>query len=193
METERGTPFSNLLGRCSDVDGLFAELYRQMYRVAYAMVRNDADAMDIVQESWLKILQKTDSLRDERKLIQWAKAIATNTGINLMKQKYRRNATSLEHINAGEWVRSNEDLEELLLIRTMIVEGMDLLPEDLHKVLIYKFFHGMKDRDIAERLGLPVGTVKAKIHRAKERLRDHLSALSPEADRFSDEEGPASP
>lgn len=188
METERGTPFSNLLGRCSDVDELFAELYRQMYRVAYAMVRNHADAMDIVQESWLKILQKTDSLRDERKLIQWAKAIATNTGINLMKRKYRRNAASLEHISAGEWVRSDKDLEELLLIRTMIVESMDLLPEDMRKVLIYKFFHGMKDRDISERLGLPVGTVKAKIHRAKERLRDHLSALSPDVGKFCNDE-----
>lgn len=193
METGRGNHLSDFLDRCGDVDGLLTELYRQMYRVAYAMVRNHADAMDIVQESWLKILQKTDSLRDERKLIQWAKAIATNTGINLMKQKYRRNAASLDHISAGEWVRSDEDLEELLLIRTMIVESMDLLPEDMRKVLIYKFFHGMKDRDIAGRLGLPVGTVKAKIHRAKERLRDHLSALSPDAGRLSDDAGPASP
>lgn len=157
-----------------EYEALVGELYRNMFIVAYSMTRNRSEAMDIVQEAWINILRKSDSLRDKGKLIAWAKAVVTNTGLNLIRKKYRNHEVSLEAISAGEWVRCNGDLEELLLLRRVLWENLDHLPQDLRAVLVHKFFDDMMDREIAERLSLPVGTVKAKIHRAKQRLRRQL-------------------
>lgn len=169
-----------------EYDALVGELYRSMFIVAYSMTRNRYEAMDIVQEAWLKILRKSDSLRDTSKLTSWAKAVVTNTGLNVIRKKYRNNEVSLEAISAGEWVRSEDQLEELLLLRRVLWESLDSLPADLRTVLVNKFFDGLRDREIAERLSLPIGTVKAKIHRAKQRMRKQLEESDMQADLSED-------
>ncbi len=159
----------------ADEEELLNELYRQMFIVAYSKLNNKSDALDIVQESWLKILQKIDSLKDREKLFQWAKVIVSNTAANYMKKRH-----SIEFIpyqlEFAEPVWPGADLEiEERFLRRALVEGISQLDDETGQMIICKYYYGWKDKDIAEVMDFPVGTVKARIHRAKDRLRVFLS------------------
>ncbi|MEB3102469.1 RNA polymerase sigma factor [Ferviditalea candida] len=155
----------------SEREELTNELYRQMFIVAYSKVSNKMDALDVVQESWLKILQSIDSLKDPEKILQWAKVIVSNTANNLLRRKLALQMVPLSmdmpDIEGG-FIDSRIDE---LVMREEIIESIAQLDQTTGRMLICKYYYGWKDKDIAASLDCPVGTVKAKIHRGKDRLR----------------------
>jgi RNA polymerase sigma-70 factor (ECF subfamily) len=156
-----------------DQDEILDHLYKHMFMVAYAKMKNRSDALDIVQESWVKILNKLETLRDPKKLIQWSKVIVANTAMNELKKRSAQVTSlydeqmSIDDLDIGVY------MEEKLL-KQAVYESLALLDEDTRKMMICKFYYGWKDQQIAEISDMPVGTVKARIHRAKVLLRDHL-------------------
>jgi RNA polymerase sigma-70 factor (ECF subfamily) len=155
-----------------DENDLLNELYAEMLKVAYVKMRNRMDALDVVQESWLKILQNIDRLRDKEKLFQWAKTIVSNTAINILKKK----SMSRPNWRVGEeaQVYSADIVMENEALKMTMSDAMEHLDELTKKIFILKYYHECKVRHIAEILQLPEGTVKARIHRGKERLRSIL-------------------
>jgi len=155
-------------------DELLDELYKQMFIVAYAKTYNKDDALDIVQESWVKILIKLDTLRDPQKLIQWAKVIAANTAVNMLKSKGKDwlplidEGMGIGDLGADIHLADKET-------RNAVNKGLAMLENDERKILFCKFFYAWKDKQIAEVMEMPVGTVKAKIHRAKAKLKRYLA------------------
>lgn len=158
-----------------DEDDLLNALYKHMFIVAYAKMKNRSDALDVVQEAWIKILQKLDTLKDPNKLIQWAKAIVANTAMNALKRK-AVDAVPLydEHMSIGD-LGIDLHVEEKLLKQT-VYESLAMLDGETRTMMICKFYYEWKDQQIAEVVEMPVGTVKARIHRAKKLLREHLLA-----------------
>ena len=158
-----------------DEDELLATLYKHMFAVAYARTRSRSDALDIVQESWVKILQKLNTLKNPEKMIQWAKVIVANTAINIAK---RRQLSAVPLLD--ERIRSGELGADLRLVeeedRLALYDGLQHLDDESRKIIICKFYYGWKDTQIAEVMELPVGTVKARIHRAKAKLRSLLQS-----------------
>lgn len=157
-----------------DEDELMNTLYTEMFIVAYSKMNNKADALDVVQESWVKILNNIDTLRDEDKLVQWAKRIASNTANNALRRKKLNHEVYEERLLQ---LQKTEDPLESRLLRGEIREGMNLLDADTRRMFVYKYYYGWKDRQIAEEMGYPLGTVKARLHRGKERLRSLLSDM----------------
>lgn len=151
---------------------LLQELYKQMFIVAYSIMRDRYTAMDVVQESWLKILMKLDTLKDPEKITQWAKVIATNTAFNMMKRNSRQ-ATQISEEASRYQTESKSDVEEIV-VQKMICESISLLDDTTRRIFEYKYFEDLKDQDIADKLDMPVGTVKARLHRGKEQLRSLL-------------------
>ncbi len=156
-----------------DQSELLEELYRQMFIVAYSKLKNKPDALDAVQESWVKILRKIDTLRDRDKLIQWAKVITANTSINIWKKKQQRNEVLVQELEYDAKSAAAGMIEESLLAAD-VKQSLEELDKDTRLMFIYKFYFGWKDQQIADSLGYPVGTVKARIHRGKHRLRKML-------------------
>lgn len=156
-------------------DELLNTLYKHMFIVAYARMKNKSDALDVVQEAWIKILQKLDTLKDPNKLIQWAKAIVANTAMNSLKRR-TVDAVPLydEHMSIGD-LGIDLHVEEKLLKQT-VYGSLAVLDDETRTMMICKFYYGWKDQQIAEVVEMPVGTVKARIHRAKKLLREHLLA-----------------
>lgn len=155
-------------------DELLNELYKQMFIVAYSKVRNKSDALDVVQESWVKILNKIDTLKDKDKLIQWAKVIASNTAINLI----RKRSTMQEVLVCNEQFELNNQMDENEIDEQLLVAELynilKVLDKDTREIFIYKYNYGWKDQQIADKLELPLGTVKAKLSRGRARLRAAL-------------------
>lgn len=143
-------------------------LYHQMLRVALHKLRFKEDAQDVVQEAWVRILAKKSTLRDTSKLIPWAKAIASNLASN---------ANRAQMINAAQDEYKDEQQAQSQsatgIDPEMIAVLQDLLGRldpQTRTLLLYKFYYGYKDAEIAEALQLPIGTVKAQIHRSKAKL-----------------------
>jgi len=147
-------------------DEVLSELYTQMLKVVRHKLWHKSDAVDVVQEAWVRILEKKSTLRDKEKLIPWAKAIASNLASNANRARRQdRNFDELENELADATpVFEPETMMEL----SDLLGRLDPVTRTL---LLYKFYYGLKDAEIAAALQLPVGTVKARIHRGKARLR----------------------
>ena len=145
------------------------ELYNQMIRVAYAKVCNKSDALDVVQEAWVKMLANRATLRESDKLAAWAKVITRNIAANVNRLAARRRlwaeAEAMRSRTAGDRAARTED------IMMEISELLGQLEPAARTLFLYKYYYGLKDQEIATAMSIPVGTVKAKIHRARERLK----------------------
>ncbi|UVI31788.1 RNA polymerase sigma factor [Paenibacillus spongiae] len=144
------------------------DLYNQMIRVAYAKVNNKSDAQDAVQEAWVRILSKQDTLREQSKLNSWAKAITTNVAININRQTKRSQPSDRL---ADEQQDPDCDTSSEAELMMELSELLGLLDPKARTLLLYKFYYGFKDQEIADAMKVPVGTVKARIHRTKLLLR----------------------
>lgn len=145
------------------------ELYNQMIRVAYSKVYNKADAQDVVQEAWVRILTKHHTLREQSKLKSWAKSITANVALNLNKESTRRLKNST--CEPEEAVFKTE--ADLML---EISELLGKLDARSRTMLLFKFYYGFKDQEIADAMKVPVGTIKARIHRTKIQLKRWLGS-----------------
>jgi len=147
-------------------DEMLSELYSQMLKVVRHKLWHKSDAVDVVQEAWVRILEKRSTLRDKEKLIPWAKAIAANLASNANRaRKHESSYDDLENeITGAMFSFEPESMMEL----SDLLGRLDPVTRTL---LLYKFYYGLKDAEIATALQLPIGTVKARIHRGKARLR----------------------
>jgi RNA polymerase sigma-70 factor, ECF subfamily len=153
---------------------LLVELYRQMLRVVRYKLHNKNDAGDVVQEAWVRILEKHSSLRELDKLIPWAKTIASNLASNANRAK------RLEAVYDGyvRYLSSQGSIPEPELL-TELSDLLGRLDPQTRTLLLYKFYYGFKDDEIAAAMDVPVGTVKARIHRSKARLKEQAREQFP--------------
>jgi len=150
-------------------DEVLDELYSQMLKVVRHKLWHKNDAGDVVQEAWVRILEKKSTLRNKEKLIPWAKAIAYNLASNANRaRRHERIYDQLENEIAG--TPSGTDPESMMELSDLLGQ----LDPVTRTLLLYKFYYGLKDTEIATALQLPVGTVKARIHRSKARLRTQV-------------------
>jgi RNA polymerase sigma-70 factor (ECF subfamily) len=150
-------------------DEVLVELYSQMLKVVRHKLWHKNDAGDVVQEAWVRILEKKSTLRDKEKLIPWAKAIAYNLASNA--NRTRRHEQIYDHLE-DEFGKMESVFEPESMMELSDLLGK--LDPSTRTLLLYKFYYGLKDAEIATALQLPVGTVKARIHRGKARLKTQV-------------------
>lgn len=147
-------------------DEVLGELYSQMLKVVRHKLWHKNDAVDVVQEAWVRILEKKSTLRNKEKLIPWAKAIAYNLASNANRARRRERIDDYPGVEFAS-TRSDFDPESMMELSDLLGQ-MDPVTRTL---LLYKFYYGLKDAEIATALHLPVGTVKARIHRSKAKIK----------------------
>ncbi|CAH1189974.1 hypothetical protein PAECIP111893_00058 [Paenibacillus plantiphilus] len=152
------------------------ELYLQMSHVAQSKVINKSDAQDAVQEAWIQILTKYGTLREQGKLYAWAKTITANIALNLNKQTRRAQSKSWNESDEDSSLHQQGEEPDLML---EISEMLAMLDPRSRTMLLYKFYYGFKDQEIADAMHMPVGTVKARIHRSKLQLKRWMVGPQP--------------
>ncbi|MBW5446918.1 sigma-70 family RNA polymerase sigma factor [Cohnella sp. CFH 77786] len=148
----------------SSEEAVLAEMYRQMLKVARRKLYDKSEAGDIVQEAWVRILERQSSLREADKLIPWAKSIA----FNLASNANRANKAQSVYDSYARYLSDSVPSPELIAELSDLLGRLDPTTRTL---LLYKFYYGFKDDEIAAVMDVPVGTVKARIHRSKARLQ----------------------
>jgi RNA polymerase sigma-70 factor (ECF subfamily) len=175
-------------------ESAFRELIRRYQRpifsIIYRMVRDRELAEDLAQETFIKVLNAIDSYRPEHKFSSWIFKIANNAAIDHLRRREletlslegapdaltteRQEATALQVRD-----RTESPLEELEAreLGSQIEEAIAGLRPEYRSCIMLRHVEGRAYEEIAEILGLPLGTVKTYIHRARAELRDQLGPL----------------
>ena len=161
--------------------------YRDMlYGHALALTRNTDEAEDLVQETTLRALRGFDSLRSDGPLRAWLITILRNLFINTYRAKARAPlSVSLDALENPDPVVPTEPSPERLVFSRMETEAVNRavanLPDDYRAVLVMSDIRGMTYQQIGTQMGLPIGTVRSRLSRARSRVRRALYAWRPDA------------
>lgn len=164
------------------LEGLVAEHSSMVFRIAYSVLRNHHDAEDAVQETFLKAFRYGKDLAHVRSPKTWLARIAWTTALDRRAGRGRSNPGLAETVAAPLDLLpdGSPDQEERLAGRQMrqLLERMiAALPEDLRQPLELSTVQEMNSSEIAELMGIPEGSVRTRLMRARRILREKLSAV----------------
>jgi RNA polymerase sigma-70 factor, ECF subfamily len=151
------------------------------YSVAYRMLRDEAAAADVVQDSFIKAFRALAGFQGGN-FRSWLMRIVANTCYDVLRAQQRRATDSLDDLAVDQdhipslvdRAESPESYAERRELNQFIEAGILALPPEQRLVLALCDIHGYAYEEIAEIAGLPMGTVKSRISRARLRLRDYL-------------------
>lgn len=152
----------------------FRELYRRhtpaLYQLALRVVGgNDADAQDVIQETWVRASAKLDGFRWESSLRTWLTGIALNLSREVLRRRARRPTTELTEFN--EPVSRPLQLGD----RMDLERAIAALPPGSRMVLVLHDIEGYTHEEIAQRLRISAGTSKSQLFAARRALRARLT------------------
>ena len=143
------------------------------YRVARGVLRNDADAEDVAQETLLRAYRRFERLRDRARFRGWLVRIAFRLAIDRVRAAKRREVRETLWWQA-ERQPSTEDLAAHSEFQGHLARAMEELPDKHRLVLLLAAMEGHALEEVAEMLRLPVGTVKSRLFFARKQLAEKL-------------------
>ena len=154
-----------------------------LFRTARSVVRDDAEAEDVVQAGYVKAFTRIDSFRGEAQFSTWLTRIVLNEALSRLRR--RRNTTGLEALDLGEVRGSAEIIQFPILstspdpesemsrgeVRAILERAVDELPQAFRSVFVLRDVHGLSVDETATQLALKPETVRTRLHRARKMLR----------------------
>ncbi|MBI5169839.1 MAG: sigma-70 family RNA polymerase sigma factor [Candidatus Eisenbacteria bacterium] len=183
---------ADLIRRCLAGDqracrDLVQRYQRPVFSVLMRVVRSPQDAEDLTQETFVRMFRALDRYDIERPFTAWLFTIATRLGIDHLRRR-RVKTVSLTVSEPGSTEERTLDVEDTGLRpdeaashaeeETWASELIQSLPEHYRIVVLLRHQQDLSYEEIAEALGVPLGTVKARIHRARALLKDRIEGQS---------------
>lgn len=170
---------SSLVKKCANGDKLafeaLVERYeRPIYNIAYRVMNNSEDAMDITQNIFMKAYQKIDTFDRSRKFFSWLYRIAVNESINYSKLKHLTGEIDSDHVirerglNPEQKYAQSEMHEDL----QNAIESLDF---KYRTVIVLKHFQGLSYKEMSEILEIPEKTVKSRLFTGRQLLKNILT------------------
>jgi RNA polymerase sigma-70 factor (ECF subfamily) len=173
----------------------FAEIVlhyqKKVFNIAYRMLGNMEEAKDLAQEVFISVFESIKGLREEVKFDAWLTQVTLNHCRNRWKYLKRRqyfNSDSLDDPLETEHgivpraicdpTDNPETLYEKKLIQQVIQRGLLKLREDQRELIVLRDLQGFSYEEIGKMLGLPEGTIKSKLHRARVDLKEALEKFA---------------
>ena len=161
-------------------EGALAELYDRVGRVAYGLafrvLRDDRLAEDAVQEAFLGVWRTAAGFRAERaKASTWILTLVHRRAVDLVRREERRRADPLDEETRDAGASpSAEDAAWLGFERERVQGALKQLPDTQREAIELAYYGGYSQSELAERLGLPLGTIKSRMFSGLARLRELL-------------------
>lgn len=155
---------------------LYDRFGRPAYRLAFRILRDSALAEDAVQEAFLAVWRSADAYKRERaKPSTWILTVVHRRAVDLVRREQSRRGEPLEV--APEPVSGPADEDAVLRDRRAAVQAaLTELPGEQRQALELAYYGGLTQSELAERLGVPLGTVKSRMFAGLGRLRELLAA-----------------
>lgn len=171
-------------GQRRALEVLFRRYRLIAYRVAFRLLGNEADALDAVQEGFIKALTHLGGFQGRSSFKTWLLRVVGNAALDLARQRRRREALSL-NARAGNDVDSLHPLTESdpaaglerADLRKLLGEALAVLPEAQRRTFVLYADAGLSYRQVAEVLGISVGTVMSRLFYARQKLRAHIEKI----------------
>ncbi|MCF0147436.1 MAG: sigma-70 family RNA polymerase sigma factor [Clostridium sp.] len=153
-------------GRDKVIEEYLNKNKEKLFKIAYMYLKNKDDAMDVIHESILKAYRNIDSLKELENIDKWFIRILVNTAIDYIRKSSK---TLLVEDKDMELLINKSKKEEDGF--NLLIENLD---EELRLIIVLKYFHGYKIREISEILNIKESQVKNKIHKALNLLRKEI-------------------
>lgn len=166
---------------------LFSKYQRKLMRLVSRLVRDQAEAEDVVQEAFIKAYRALPQFRGDSAFYTWLYRIGINTAKNYLVTQGRRAPTSTdadveeaETFDDGERLRDVNTPESMLATKQIaqtVNSAMEALPEELRMAISLREIEGLSYDEIADVMECPIGTVRSRIFRAREAIAEKLRPL----------------
>lgn len=150
-----------------DYERIVEENIDFVYRAAVCYCKNIRDAEDIVQNTFLKLLQSEQEFQDKEHLRKWLVRVAVNECKNMWKSYWNKNVISLETLEYEKEAKCTDEQRELLQA------VMGLAPK--YRIVIHLYYYeGYHVKEIAEMLHISESNVQIRLMRARKKLKEYL-------------------
>jgi RNA polymerase sigma factor (sigma-70 family) len=170
---------------------LLSEHLDALYRTALRLCGGRrADAEDLLQDSMLRAFERFDELREPAAARAWLFRILVRTNLNRLRSERRRAETAFSELDEREFedalaawrsVEGPDERTDLVLTRERLAAALDALDHQVRAVVWLIDVEGFRQREVAQMLGIPEGTVASRLFRARRSLRDELRQRLPAA------------
>ena len=164
------------------LEELFQRYRDVAYRVAFRLLGNEADALDAVQDGFIKALTHLDGFEQRSSFKTWLLRIVSNASLDLGRQRSRRetvrldspDAPELESISAAASIDPIQEVERDL--RQALDAALADLPENQHRTFVLHVDGGLSYREVAEVMKISIGTVMSRLFYARQKLKGLLAS-----------------
>jgi RNA polymerase sigma factor (sigma-70 family) len=155
----------------------------RVYTIAYSYVQDREEALDITQDTFLRMLEGLPGFREQASFRTWLQRIVVNRCLDWRRSRARRpTPASLEEVGSSEGIEPVETRASLQPhrvlenreLREQIQAAIAAVPEPLRTVVVLADIQGLAPAEVAKVLGCPVNTAKTRLHRARLLIRKRL-------------------
>jgi RNA polymerase sigma-70 factor, ECF subfamily len=166
------------------MDELFRRYRGAAYRVAYRLLGNEADALDAVQNAFIKVFTHLDGFEGRSSFKTWLLRVVSNAALDLGRRRGRREERRDEFSVEAEPEAPLGDEEpgrelERADLRRLLDDALRQLPEAQRKTFVLHVDGGLSYREVADVLNISIGTVMSRLFYARQKLRAMLSERWP--------------
>lgn len=173
-----------LVSRCQQGDQdafkeIFNQYHKKVYRIAYGVVRQREDALDIVQEVFIKLFHSIRNFKGKSNFYTYLYRMVINTAIDhIRRRRYKIQTSSIDGDGGFQLSEGAEKRPDHILIHKELEErvkmAMEKLPADQRSALIFREVEGLSYQEIAETMRCSVGTVMSRLHYGRKRTQELL-------------------
>lgn len=168
-------------GQREGLDELFHRYRLMAYRIAFRLLGNEADALDAVQDGFVKALTHLEGFEGRCSFRTWLLRVVSNAALDIGRQRRRRDSLRLDYqADASQRPAAGEaaglDQQDM---RRLLDGALATLPENQRRTFVLHAEADLSYREVADVLGISIGTVMSRLHYARRKLRDYLAQRIP--------------
>jgi len=174
---------TKLISRCQQGDQealkeIFDKYHKKVYRIAYGVVRQREEALDIVQEVFIKLFRSIKNFKGRSHFFTYLYRMVMNTAIDHARRMGKQPFSSLDEEGSFQPSDEVEKGPERTLLHKELEErlnwAMDKLPAEQRATLIFREVEGLSYQEMAEAMGCSIGTVMSRLHYGRKRMQELL-------------------
>jgi RNA polymerase sigma-70 factor (ECF subfamily) len=174
---------TEMISRCQQGDQealkeIFDKYHKKVYRIAYGVVRQREEALDIVQEVFIKLFRSIKNFKGKSHFYTYLYRMVMNTAIDHARKTGKQFISSLDEEGSFEPSDELEKGPERILLQKELEEkvkwAMEKLPAEQRAALIFRDVEGLSYQEMAEAMGCSIGTVMSRLHYGRKRIQELL-------------------